>query len=236
MLWHIVQRVRFARGLSNVVVVTSDRSEDKVIRSFCQDEGIHVFAGSETDVLDRFYQAAVLYHADPVLRVTGDCPLIDPQLIERLLELYASGSYDHVSVATGAGALFLDGGRYPNGLDAECFSFACLQQAWSQATESSDREHVTPYIWRVPGRFRCYMIKSPIDYSHLRWTVDYEDDYLMVKRIYQELYHEERPFLYREIVDYLNRNPDLGVINQAHIGQEGYARVWHPGESERKSQ
>ena len=234
MLWHIVRRVRFARGLSDVVVATSDRVEDEVIRTFCHKQGINVFAGSETDVLDRFYRAALVYHGDPVLRVTADCPLIDPELIERLLGLYASGSYDHVSVATGAGALFLDGGRYPNGLDAECFSFASLEQAWSQATESSDREHVTPYIWRIPDRFRCYMLKSQIDYSHLRWTVDYEDDYLMVTRIYEELYREEAPFLYREIVDYLERHPDLGLLNQAHIGQEGYARVWRPGGSERK--
>jgi spore coat polysaccharide biosynthesis protein SpsF len=236
MLGHLVERVRYARGLHDVVVATSDRSEDGVIRRFCHNEGIHVFAGSEPDVLDRFYQAAVAFGADPVLRVTGDCPLIDPELIERLLELYAGGAYDHVSVATGAGALFLDGGRYPNGLDAECFSFAALQQAWSQATENSDREHVTPYIWRVPDRFRCHMIRSPIDYSHLRWTVDYEDDYLMVKRIYEALYRPERPFLYREIVEHLNRNPELSAANQAHIGQEGYARVWHPETSERNGQ
>jgi len=232
MLWHLVRRVRFARGLSGVVVATSDRAEDEVIRSFCRAAGIDVFAGSESDVLDRYYRTAVAYRGDPLLRVTADCPLIDPELIERLLELYAGGSYDHVSVATGAGALFLDGGRYPNGLDAECFSFAALDQAWTYATESSDREHVTPYIWRVPGRFRCFMLTSPVDYSHLRWTVDYEDDYLMVRRIYEKLYRDDRPFLTREIVEFLESDPEVGLMNRAHIGQEGYARVWHPEGSE----
>ncbi len=228
MLWHIVQRVRFARGLSNVVVVTSDRTEDEVIRSFCRDEGIQVFAGSETDVLDRFYQAAVLYHADPVLRVTGDCPLIDPQLVERLLACFATGSYDHVSVATGAGALFLNGRRYPDGLDAECFSFAALKQAWSEATEISDREHVTPHIWRVPGRFRCHMIQSAVDYSHLRWTVDHLDDFRMIVRIYEALYREGRPFLFPEVIDYVKRYPELASMNRSHTGCEGYEHVWHP--------
>jgi spore coat polysaccharide biosynthesis protein SpsF len=228
MLWHIVQRVRRARGLDAVLVVTSDRREDDAIRDFCRREGIGVFSGSEADVLDRFYRAGLAHGGDPLVRVTGDCPFVDPELIARLLQIYQTGSYDHVSVAAGAGALYLDGGRYPDGLDAECFSFAALEEAWNQATAPSDREHVTPYIWRVPGRFRCTLLKADRDYSELRWTVDHEEDYLMVKRVYEALHREERPFLFKDVVAHLERHPELAQMNRAHIGGEGYARVWRP--------
>ncbi len=228
MLWHIVQRVRCVRRLSEVIVLTSVSREDELIQQFCKSETIPVFAGDESDVLDRFYQAALFCGADPIVRVTGDCPLVDPELIDRLIECFATGSYDHVSVATGAGALFLESGCYPDGLDAECFSFAALKQAWSEAIETSDREHVTPYIWRVPGRFRCHMIQSPVDYSHWRWTVDHLDDFRMIVRIYEALYRDGEPFLFPEVIDHLKRNPELASMNQSRIGCEGYEQVWHP--------
>jgi spore coat polysaccharide biosynthesis protein SpsF len=228
MLWHIVRRVRYARGLGEVVVATSERPEDRAIRSFCRGEGISVFSGSESDVLDRFYRAAAAYRGDPLVRVTGDCPLVDPDLIERLLKIYATGSYDHVSVAAGAGALFLDGDRFPDGLDAECFSFAALEKAWRHAEAPSDREHVTPYIWRVPGRFRLHLLKSEVDYSSLRWSVDHAEDFRMVTRIYEALYRDDRAFGFGEVIDYLGSHPDLARLNRAWVGREGYERVWHP--------
>jgi spore coat polysaccharide biosynthesis protein SpsF len=230
MLLHIVQRVRSVRALKNVVVLTSERCEDQPIRDLCRSEGIAVFNGSENDVLDRFYQAALRYSADPLVRVTGDCPLVDPQLIEQLLEIFAAGSWDHVSVAAGAGALYLNRGRFPDGLDAECFSIAALKRAWSEATASSDREHVTPYIWRVPERFRCRLVDADGDYSDMRWTVDHEEDFVMITRIYEALYRPERPFTFAEIIDFLKRRPELALLNRARIGTEGYAGVWHPEE------
>jgi spore coat polysaccharide biosynthesis protein SpsF len=222
--------VRTARRLADVVVVTSKDGQDQAIRDFCHREAISVFSGSEADVLDRFYQAAEVYSADPVVRVTGDCPLVEPVLIDRLLEIFSDGSWDHVSVATGAGALYLDSGRFPDGLDAECFSFAALKRAWNEAIAPSDREHVTPYIWRVPDRFRCHLLTADSDFSEMRWTVDHEEDLLMITRIYEALYRNDRPFQFNDVVQFLKRRPEVARMNRARIGAEGYAEVWHPSQ------
>lgn len=230
MLWHIVHRLRQVPGIATIVVATSDQPSDLPLRDFCRECGIPVFPGSENDVLDRFYRAAVAYEGDPVLRITGDCPCVDPQLVERLLDLYEQESrFDHVGIATGAGAIYLDGTRFPNGLDVECFSFTALERAWREARLPADREHVTPYIWRNKQWFRCGYLKSEQDYSHLRWTVDCETDFQLVSRIYEALYREDRPFLVADILEYLSRHPELAAANQSLIGAEGYQELWTPG-------
>ena len=226
MLWHIVRRVRHTPGLAQVVVATSDQAGDAPIRAFCAEAGIPCFAGSEQDVLDRFYQAAVEYGGDPVIRITGDCPLVDPQVIGRVLALYGTGDYDHVGVATGAGALFLDGGRFPDGLDAECFSHAALEHAWREASRPSDREHVTPYLWRQPDQFRLGVLKSPADYSRLRWTVDNAIDFQLISRLYEALDRADTIFHMDDILAYLQAHPELTSLNQDLIGQEGYQALW----------
>ncbi len=129
MLARIVDRVRACASVAKVVVATSDREGDEPIRTMCAAEAIECFAGSEQDVLDRFYRAAAMFGGDPLIRITADCPLVDPNLLTKLVALFAEGPYDHVGVATGAGAMFLGKGRYPDGLDAECFSRAALERA-----------------------------------------------------------------------------------------------------------
>ncbi len=226
MLWHIVNRVGRAPGISKVVVATSSLPKDAPIREFCQKEGINHFSGSESDVLDRYYQAAVLFEADPIIRITGDCPLVDPQVVGKLLAFYESGGYDHVGVATGAGAVFLDGGRYPNGLDAECFSFRALEKAYNEATLPTDREHVTPYIWRHPSLFELGVMKSKIDYSHLRFSVDYEADFELISQIYGALYNDNEPFLLDDVIRFISTHPELVDMNKGYIGKEGYKDLW----------
>jgi len=226
MLWHIVRRMRYVPGVADVVVATSDKPGDKLIHRFCRENGIAFFAGSETDVLDRFYRTAAKYNGDPLIRITGDCPFADPEIVAKLLRFYESGCYDFVGVATGAGAIFLDNGRFPDGLDAECFSFAALELAWREATDLLDREHVTPYIWRNKQLFRCGTLDSEHDYSNLRWTVDHEADFQLVSRVYEELYREDKPFLMNDILCYMARHPELAKSNQAFIGKEGYLKFW----------
>lgn len=227
MLWHIVNRVRSASAIQEVVVATSTESRDDAVRAFCTEEAISCYSGSEQDVLDRFYQAAVRHKADPVLRITADCPLVDPGVISRVIAEYQTGTFDHVAVATGAGALFEEGGRFPDGLDTECFSFAALTRAWTEAIAPLDREHVTPYIWRVPGRFRLGMVRPAADYSSLRWTVDNAQDFELVQRIYEALYREGQVFEMNDILQLLERYPELRSVNQSSIGQEGYRELWH---------
>ena len=228
MLWHIVNRLRAVPHIEEVVVATTTLSKDDRIADFARQYKVACFRGSEDDVLDRYYRAAIEFEADPVIRITADCPLVDPQVVSRLLELYQTGSYDHVGVAIGAGAIFMNEGRFPDGLDAECFSFAALERTWLEATETGDREHVTPYMWRVPGRFSTGTLKSEQDYSHLRWTVDYEADYQLVSQVYEALYREDKPFLMADILHYLESHPELAAINQAFIGKEKYRELWEP--------
>lgn len=228
MLWHIVNRLRYIQRLHDVVVATSDAPSDYTIIQFCKDNNIACFAGSENDVLDRFYQAALIHKGDPLLRITGDCPFVDPILIARLLQLYEKGQYDHVGIATGAGAIYLDGGRFPDGLDAEWFSFAALEKAWKEAKNQSDREHVTPYIWRQPEIFRLGMLKGDKDYSTLRWTVDNEEDFALVSSVYEALYRDDMPFLMADILRYFNEHPEFIKTNQHFIGKEQYDKIWNP--------
>jgi spore coat polysaccharide biosynthesis protein SpsF len=230
MLVRIVERVRACPAVARVVVATSDRDSDAAIRKLCAHARIDCFAGSEHDVLDRFYRAARAFQGDPLIRITADCPLVDPGLLTRLIALYGRGGFDHVGVATGAGALFVDQGRFPDGLDAECFSLAALERAWRDATSPADREHVTPYIWRHTDLFRSDQLKSPVDYSELRWTVDNEADFALIERIYEALYRPDRVFEMDDVLGYLAAHPELTSTNESFIGKEGYLDVWQGSE------
>ena len=224
MLGHIVRRVRAVPLIDEVVVAVPDDNANEALRQFCRREGIEVFAGSEHDVLDRFYKAALAYGGQTVLRITADCPLVDPALISRLINAYRSTGYQYFAVAAGADAGRLQSGRFPDGLDAECFCFEVLEQAWQEATDPRDREHVTRFIWRQKHRFMCGLLYSEQDYGHLRLTVDHPDDFALVEKIYEELYTEDRVFLLPEIVELLERNGELGKLN-AHRSHEDHYRA-----------
>lgn len=229
MLLHIVERVRKVKGVNDVVIATLHKKTDDVIRKLCKVNRIECFSGSESDVLDRFYRAAKKYHADVVLRITGDCPLVDPNLMNRALTLFLeSGQYDHLGVATGAGTANqeFDGSCYPDGLDTEIFSFSTLEAAWREAKDPLEREHVTPFIWKRPERFRVGSYKSDIDYSGMRWTVDNQEDLELIEAIYGNLYPKKPDFGLEDVLDFLQRNPDLLKKNSHFIGSERYENFW----------
>lgn len=228
MLAHIVERVRAAQGIDNVVVATSDKTIDQAIIDFCADAQIDCFAGDETDVLDRFYRAAASQQAERVLRITADCPLADPELIAQLIEFFAAGELDYAAVATGAGAVFMKGGRYPDGYDAECMRMSALKRAWEESSVATDREHVTPYLWRQPEVFAQAKLESDHDYSSLRLTVDNEEDFALIRKIYEALYSAERHFQLADVINFINEHPDASLLNQQHIGHEGYEALWQP--------
>ncbi len=225
MLWHIVHRVRAVPSIDEVVVAVPTDGANEVLRRFCADNKITHFAGSETDVLDRYYQAAQQFEADPVVRVTADCPTVDPQLIERLIRRYTSGGYDHIGVAAGAGAERLGRGRFPDGLDAECFGFSALARAWHDATDPRDREHVTRYIWNNKEIFRCGELTADIAYPKLRLTVDHAEDFELVTKIYESLYSECRPFLLSDVMRLLEKNPGLVEVNRKWTEADNYRSV-----------
>lgn len=228
MLWHVVERVRAVRGLAATVVATSDSSSDDAVYEFCRESSIDVYSGNVNDVLDRFYRCARSHRADVVLRVTGDCPLFDPMVVSQMLDRFSNeGPFDHMGIATGAGVAHLEGcGRFPDGLDAELTTFAALETAWCEATDRVEREHVTPFVWKRPERFRVATHFSPVDYSHLRWTVDNAEDLELVREIYSTLYSPHRHFVLSDVIALLAARPDLGKQNEKFIGQEGYDQFW----------
>lgn len=225
MLVCLIERLKHVRLADRVVVATSISELDKPIRALCQQLSLDCFAGHETDVLDRFYHAAIQYDADSIVRVTGDCPLVDPSLVDQVIDRYQTTAFDHVGLATGAGVCHLSQGRFPDGLDVECFSFNALNIAWQEATHFSDREHVTPYIWRNSRRFRTSTLFSDRDYGMHRWTVDYPEDLEMIRIIYNALYHPGKVFHMAEILSFLEENPAVATLNRRHIGHENYQAV-----------
>ncbi len=213
-LWHVVTRVRRVRGIDRVVVATTTSAGDDAIVKWCEGEGVAVFRGSSEDVLDRYYRAALEYGAATVVRITSDCPLIDPGLVEMAIDKFQEGGFDHVSV----------GGNYPDGLDTEVFSFAALECAWKEARLGSEREHVTPFIWKQPERFRLYGFSSAEDHRDMRWTVDDERDLQFVRAVCEGLHCSDNPVGMQEILDYLAANPELLKINAGTMRNEGYAK------------
>ena len=165
------------------------------------------FAGSEEDVLDRFYQAAKEYSADIIVRITADDPFKDPQVIDKVIGRYLDfkGPIDYVSNTIKP--------TYPLGLDVEVFSFESLERAWREANDPFEREHVTPYIWRHPEIFNLANVENDENLSHLRWTLDTEADLNFTREVYSRLYGGGNIFLMSEILDLLDENPWLARLN-----------------------
>ncbi len=227
-LGHIVSRLSTVGRVDTIVVATSDQDIDDPIAEHCSAKGISCFRGSENDVLDRFYQAATAVGADTVIRITGDCPLVDPALVSRLIDYYATNGFDYCGIATGAGVAKGDfQGRFPDGLDAEIFKMEVLQAAWHEARGQLFREHVTPFIWKQPERFNLGTLKSPDrDYSNLRWTVDNREDYEVIRWVYEELYPVKPNFNMQDVLSLFERHPEKIEDNRQFIGQEGYEKFW----------
>lgn len=214
-LWQVVNRVRKARSLDKVVVATTTESIDDPIARFCEQEGIACFRGSEPDVLDRFYRAAKANAADVVVRITADCPLIDPAVIDKVVARYERGDCDYASNAMRY--------TYPDGLDTEVFSFVALERAWHEARKASEREHVTPYLRTDAFRTANVESETPVSPAQYRWTVDHPQDLQFVRKVY-EAFSANGDFGFREVFDLLKERPDLATIQAETITNEGYYR------------
>jgi glutamate-1-semialdehyde 2,1-aminomutase/spore coat polysaccharide biosynthesis protein SpsF len=217
MLWHVVQRVRRAQLVDQVVVATSVAATDEPLAVYCREAGLPCFRGNEDDVLDRFYQAAAYFEAGVVVRITADCPLIDPAVIDQVVGAFRQGKGDYVSNTLRY--------TYPDGLDVEVFSAAALEQAWREARKPSEREHVTPYLY-LSGKFRAANVENPVDvaaHTH-RWTVDQPGDLEFVRQVYAHL--DGRPnFGIHEVLALLQRTPSLSRLQEPAVMNEGYYRT-----------
>jgi spore coat polysaccharide biosynthesis protein SpsF len=213
MLARQIERVRRCRRIDGLVVATSELPSDSAIARLCAQLRLPCFLGSLDDVLDRYYQSACQYRPDYVVRLTGDCPLADPQLIDAVIGFCLEGNYDYASNALQP--------TFPDGLDAEVMRFASLEQAWREARLPSEREHVTPFIYNHPQRFRIGSYTNAVDYSGLRWTVDEPEDFQLVERIYTALYPKDKEFGSADILALLEQHPEI-VGNAGIVRNAGY--------------
>jgi spore coat polysaccharide biosynthesis protein SpsF len=218
MLARIIARVTTTPDIAKVVIATTTGPEDDILASWViSNFGHHAcFRGSENDVLDRYYQCANLYNADFIVRITADDPLKDASIIQKAINyFYTDPSLDYVSntiIPT-----------YPEGLDVEVFKFAALERAWQEACLPSEREHVTPYIWKNKSLFKIENFEYVRDLSNWRWTVDKPEDLYFINKLH-ELTIRDSAVNFEEIIRFLDENPDLMKINSMTIRNEGYLK------------
>jgi spore coat polysaccharide biosynthesis protein SpsF len=215
LLGHVLERVAVSRHIQKIVVATTSDPADDVLADYLVRQNVRVYRGSAEDVLDRYYQAARLHGISVVVRVTADDPFKEPCVIDRVVEAFhtAAGTLDYASNTLKP--------SYPEGLDVEVFSFSALERALNEAELPFEREHVTPYIWMHPERFRLQNIEYHEDLSALRWTLDTPDDLEFTRRVYGELYHG-KPFHMDAVIGLLRRRPELVIINAGHRRLEAF--------------
>jgi spore coat polysaccharide biosynthesis protein SpsF (cytidylyltransferase family) len=202
---HVIDRVAAATTIDRVLVITSIDPNNLPLIHHVSGRGTGVFVGSENDVLDRYYQAAQLTEGDHFVRVTADCPVIDPVLIDSVVSEHLRTGNSYTSNTAPP--------TWPDGLDVEAFSRTALETAWTEATLSHDREHVTPYIRTHADRFPGSNVASEIDYSHHRWTLDEQRDYQFLEAVFQMLERPDAVFGRDEIFSVLEAHPEILKIN-----------------------
>jgi len=213
MIWHMINRAKKIKSVQQIIIITTRRSEDRVFLKTAQENGVFGFQGSEKDVLDRHYSCAIKFNANPIIRITSDCPLIDPYLVERMLQVFLKNNYDYVTNRNPP--------TFPDGLDTEIFTFSALKKAARYAKMSSEREHVSPYIVKNPKKFKIFNYKNKKDLSHLRWTIDEKRDLRFVRQIYSRM-KPKTLFSTNAVLKILSDEPNLQKINQKINRNEGY--------------
>ncbi len=214
MLLRVVHRAKRAKSIDAVAVITSTFGDDDAIERLCKENNVPCFRGSLDDVLDRYYQAAIHFQADVVVRLTADCPLLDPVIIEQVVRTFHQNSFDYV-------ANILEY-TYPDGLDTEVFRFKTLERAWKEARLKSEREHVTVYILNHPELFRLGSVKQEEDLSALRWTVDTPQDLEFVRTVYS--FFPDADFGMIDILQVMKEHPEIAEINSQQQRNEGYLK------------
>ena len=211
------ERVKQSLFIFETVIATTVREENDVIAEFCEQNQISCFRGSEDDVLSRYYECAREYKADIVVRLTADCPLIDPQVIDEVVKIYMENDYDFV-----ANTAPPEGFTYPEGMDVEVFSFKLLERAVREAEKPSEREHVTHFFWQNPQLFSTYRIDLDKDFSSYRLTVDYQEDLDVTESVIHGLYPKDPLFSMHDMIKFLDANPVIKEKNSCFRSNTGW--------------
>ncbi len=218
-LSRMIDRLLMISHKAQIIIATSDERKDNIIEQEALQMNIPCYRGSLHNLLDRHYRAAKQLNADIVLKIPSDCPLIDPRIIDDVLDFYFTrrGKYDYVSN--------LHPATFPDGNDVEIITMDCLEKTWKEAKRILELEHTTPYIWDNPGKFNIgnVVLDTGEDYSMThRFTIDYEADYQFITRVFGELYTENPGFSYRDILDLLEDKPEIYTINAKYAGVNWY--------------
>ncbi len=219
LLYRMYERVAASNLKGTIVIATTTDSIDDKVEKLCKEYQIDFYRGHPTDLLDRHYKAAKLFNADAVVKIPSDCPLIDKDIIDRVLDFFINNSnkYDYVSN--------LHPATYPDGNDVEVMSMSALENAWINSKRELEREHTTPYFWENPDKFKIGNVvwETGLDYSMShRFTIDYEKDYNFIKQVYDELYPINNKFTLKDILDLLDRKPEIKKINEEYCGVNWY--------------
>jgi spore coat polysaccharide biosynthesis protein SpsF len=214
LLYYVLDQLTYCTNLTKFVIATTVKKEDDEIVNFAQEHHISYFRGNSEDVLDRYYQCSKKFLFSTIVRITADNPLIDPQIVDQVIEKFKVGKYDYVTnclVRT-----------FPYGTEVEIFSFDALELAWKNAKKPSEREHVTPYFFNNKEKFRIFNVTNLENLSHLRWTVDQKEDLDLVRIITSKI--KKRPILIKDIIELLSKESNLININKKLIPNEGYLK------------
>ena len=203
-----IKQIQNCTTINKLVIATTDLTEDDEIADYVKKLNVECFRGSATDVLDRYYQCAKKFVFSTIVRITSDCPLIDPTIVDNVVSNFLK-NMDHIDYISN-----IHPRTFPHGTDVEVFSFTALENAWGNAKKSSEREHVTPYLY-TNEKFKKDNISNPIDQSHLRWTLDYKQDLDLIREIVSQI--DKRPILMNDILTLFSKNQHLEEINKDFI-------------------
>ena len=216
LLEHIIDRINFSEKIDKIIIISGEGIENEPIKNLCEKLKVDYFLGDEDDVLNRYYQAAINFNLnddDSIVRITADCPLIDPYIVDRVIAKHLGSNYDYTTNTLVR--------SFPDGLDCEVFTFPLLKDIWKKARLKSEREHVTLFIKNNPENYKLGNIKQDRNLSELRWTVDEKEDFILISKIYECLYPQKKLFLMDDVLKLLEDNPSLLKINNMYEHNEG---------------
>ena len=214
MLDYCINQLKYSKNSDKIIIATSNLKRDDLIEEHCKNLNIDYFRGDEQDVLDRHYQCAKKFSLSHIVRIPSDKPLIDPQIVDSMIEFFKGNDFDYVAnfeiIQKGNSSIF--NSTYPSGTEVEIFSFNALEIAWKNAKTPDEREHVTPHFYLNCKNFKLKYIRQSENLSHFRWSLDYENDMRLIREIIKRI--SNRPILVNDIIQLLDNNPQLYKINK----------------------